>query len=98
MTQPSAALARVARQFADRTSARINATDTGSIFYATVTTVAAKQAGNKVDALVQVTYRGQAATVAGYPDTYTPAIGHRVLCVITRDHQLAILHRSIGAP
>lgn len=95
MTSPR--LQRAAFQFADRNSERLADLDSGATFYATVTTVAAGAAGDR-NALVQVTYRGRANTCAGYPDGYTPAVGDRVLCLITRDHQLAILHRAVGAP
>lgn len=95
MTAPK--LQRAAFQFADRTSARLAELDSGATFHATVTTVAAGAARDG-NALVQVKYRGRAVTCAGYPAAYSPAVGDRVLCLITRDHQLAILHRSVGAP
>jgi hypothetical protein len=51
-----------------------------------------------VHALVQVTYRLSTQTAAGYPDNYTPAIGDRVFCTVTKYHSLEILHRSVGEP
>lgn len=97
MTAPSRQLARAARQLADQQSARIAAMDSGSSFYATVSDVSAG-ASIEGQAVVKVSYRGTDTTAAGYPDSYTPVVGHRVLCLVTRDHQLAILHRSIGSP
>lgn len=98
MTRPLTPQAlRTARRQADRTSDRLAALDPGAIFHATVTNVAAGLAADG-NAIAQVTYRGQVCTCAGYPAGYTPAAGDRVLCVITRDHQLEILHRSVGAP
>lgn len=99
MTRPLSARAlRAARQQADHMSDRLAELGSAAMFHATVSNVVAGGAKDG-NALVQVTYRGQTSTCAGYPDTYTdPQVGDRVLCVITRDHQLEIMHRTIGAP
>lgn len=93
----SARFNQAIRRFADQQSTRIAAARTADAFYGTVTTVTP---GASVDglAVVGVTYRGVEMTAVGYPDSYTPAVGHRVLCLLTTDSQLAILHRSVGAP
>jgi len=66
------------------------------MFRATVTAIAvggASGGGNRVT----VTWRGSPQAVAGYPDSYTPVVNHRVVCALV-DDQIEILHRSIGYP
>lgn len=98
MTDPARYKARAARAFADANTARIDAANTGDAFHADVTTVAPGQAKDGVHALVQVTYRLGTTTVAGYPSTYTPTVGDRVFCIVTKYHSLEILHVSVGEP
>lgn len=47
--------------------------------------------------VVTVTWRGGTVAACGYGSTYTPAVGHRVAAVVTRDHQLFIHDRVGGA-
>lgn len=90
-----AALAAVHR-FADVNSARINAAaDVGRV----ITTVASVTAGGARDgnAKVTVTWRGASCVVSGYAASYTPVVGHRVVCDFI-DNQLIIAYRIIGQP
>lgn len=96
MTEPSRLLAQATRRFADQQSAKLEDLPNDRHLRATVTTVN-PGAGAGGGTTVTVTWRGGEYLVAGYPDSYTPAVGHRVLCVIVGD-QLEILHRSIGGP
>lgn len=89
-------LSWAARRFADRNSEKINAAPSARLLRATVATVTAGAASDG-NALVTVTWRGENCPVADYPDSYTPAPGHRVLCALVGD-QLSILHRGIGYP
>lgn len=92
----AAALASAARRLADQQAAKITAASGGGQVIATVVAVTAGAASDG-NALVQVTFRGQAVTVSGYADTYTPAVGHRVVCAYI-DNQLVVQHRIIGHP
>lgn len=96
MTVPSRGVAQAARRFADRGSTQLRDIPSARLFRATVTTVTPGGASDG-NALVAVTWRGEENTVADYPDSYTPVVGHRVLCALV-DDQLSILHRSIGSP
>lgn len=95
MTSPEAA--RVHRMRADQVRAQIENIPRNRVFKADITTVTAGAAQGGT-ALVTVTWRGTELTVNDYPDSYTPAIGHRVRCVLDEDNELAILHRCIGQP
>ena len=97
MTAPSRRLEHAARRLADQHSQRIADAAGPTVFRATVTTVIAGGAADEVASLVRVTYRGNEVTVTDYPDSYTPAVGHRVLCLLT-DNLLSILHRAVGQP
>lgn len=66
------------------------------VYLATVSTLSPGQAGDG-NTLVAVTWRGQEITCAGYASSYTPAVGHRVLCLAV-DHQLVIAFRIVGYP
>lgn len=90
-------LARAARRLADQQTSRLAEVGTARIFKATVTTVRAGGASDGL-ALVKVTYRGSEVLVNDYPDSYTPALGHRVRCVLDADSELSILHHCVGAP
>lgn len=96
MTEPSRAIARAARRVADQQTARLVDVGSARLFRATVTTVTPGAARDGL-ALVMVTYRGQENTVAGYPDAYTPAVGHRVVCASIAD-AWSILSREVGQP
>lgn len=87
---------QAARRGADRTHEWIAAAAETPLVVATVSTVTAGGASDGA-ALVKVTWRGVEVTVAGYPDTYTPAEGHRVRCSFVGP-QLFIDFRIIGAP
>lgn len=89
-------LGLAARRFADQQSDRLADVPVSRHIRATVATVTE---GAAVDgnAVVQVTWRGAVLTVSDYPDSYTPVVGHRVLCVLV-DGLLSILHHGIGYP
>lgn len=79
-------LATAARRFADANSERLaDAARTGTVL-ATVASVGP----------LQVTWRGGTVPAAGYGSTYTPAVGHRVICAITDDDQLIVIDHIIG--
>lgn len=84
-----------ARLSADRASDRGRVASPEPVV-TTVTTVTAGAARDGA-ATVAVTIRDSQVTVAGYPDTYTPAVGHRVKCSYV-GAQLFIDYRIIGAP
>jgi hypothetical protein len=63
-------------------------------FRATVTSVVPGGAPDG-NARVQVRWRGNVITVAGYASSYTPVVGHRVTCDFI-DNQVSIAYRSIG--
>lgn len=96
MTQPSRVVGDVARRLADQISRQVAAPPQDRFFHATVATVTAGAASDG-NARVTVTWRGAALTASGYAASYTPVVGHRVLCVLA-DGQLSILHRSVGYP
>jgi hypothetical protein len=87
-------LVRAARRLADQQSERIADVPGARLLRATVATVTAGGADDG-NASVEVTWRGANYLVADYPDSYTPIVGHRVLCAIV-DSQLSILHHGIG--
>lgn len=89
-------VASAARRLADQTSNRLTALDNGRHFRGVVTTVVPGGASDG-NALAKVTWRGTELDASGYPDSYTPVVGHRVFCVIA-DAQLEILHHSVGSP
>lgn len=93
---PSRRLAQAARKSADRTTGWIAAAAESPLVVATVKTVTPGGASDGA-ALVTVAWRGVEVTVAGYPDTYTPAANHRVRCSFVGP-QLFIDFRIIGAP
>jgi hypothetical protein len=95
MTRP---MLRTARQLADQQAARLAEVPSARLFFADVTAVVAAGAADGISALVTVTWRGSALIVADYPDSYTPAVGHRVRCALDGDNQLSILHRGVGSP
>lgn len=88
-------LQQQARQFADQQSDK----SSGGGVRPIVATVSAVSAGGASDgnALVAVRWRDQQVTVAGYAASYTPAVGHRVMCLLV-DSQLVIAFRIVGHP
>lgn len=90
------ALHQAARRFADGQSDRLAAVPTARLILATVANVIP---GNSEDgnATVTVTWRGEDIDVSSYGSTYTPAVGHRVLCAYV-DSQLIVIDRQIGFP
>ena len=90
-------VARAARRFADRGSARLADIPAARLLKATVASVTPGAASDG-NALVTVSWRGGEYEVADYPDTYTPGVGDRVRCALDGDNELAILHRCIGYP
>jgi hypothetical protein len=83
---------------ADQRDALLAAIPSARLFYADVTAAVAGGAADGISYLVTVTWRGSALIVADYPDSYTPAVGHRVRCALDGDNQLSILHRGVGSP
>lgn len=65
---------------------------------ASVSTVIPNGAASGTDALISVTYDGSETTAAGYAEGLSVAVGNRVLCALTDDHQLFILCRIVGQP
>lgn len=93
---PSRRLLRAAHREADRSTVKFAAAAESPELVATVTTVTPGGAADG-SALVSVTWRGVEVVVNGYPDSYTPAPGHRVYCSFVGP-QLLIVFRIIGAP
>jgi len=93
---PDRALQRATRRMAEANARLIAAVPTTQTIIATVKTVMTGQAvdGN---AVVMVTWRDSVLVANGYGSTYTPVVGHRVLCALV-DNQLIVLDRLIGAP
>lgn len=92
----SRVLQQQAMRVADQQSNRLRAAaQVGPV----IATVSAVSAGGAKDgnALVSVRWRGQVVTVAGYAASYTPAVDHRVLCLLV-DNQLVIAFRIVGYP
>lgn len=86
-------LQRAVRQSADANSAKIAARPTTQ-FWTTVTTVV-PGGGRGGNALVKIEWRGSELEVAAYAASYTPAVGHRVLCDVVSD-QISIAYRGIN--
>lgn len=80
MTAPD--VSRAARRFADRQSERLAEVAPPPQFVATVTATSP----------LSVSWRGRVLPVAGRNAAYTPAVGHRVKCVLLSD-QLLIDYR-----
>jgi hypothetical protein len=96
LTHP--ALGVAVRRLADQQSARLAEATAVQWFRAKVSYVVPAGAADGVSALVQVSWHGNdRLTVVGYPDSYTPAVGHAVLCVVV-DGQLSIVNREVGHP
>lgn len=89
-------LAAAARRFADATSARIADAPGARQIIATVSTVTAGAASDG-NALVTVSWRGVDITAAGFAASYTPIVGHRVVCDLI-DNQLIVAYRIVGQP
>lgn len=83
-----------ARRSADAAGERIADAIPTTGFKATVTSVVAGGAPDG-NARVQVRWRGNVITVAGYASSYTPVVGHRVRCDYD-DNQVTIAYRAIG--
>lgn len=86
-------LATAVRRFADATGDRIDAAATGGPIIASIATVTAN--GRPNGALVTISWRGKTYAVAGYAASYTPVVGHRVVCDYV-DNQIFIAYRIIG--
>lgn len=84
-----------ARRFADSLSAKQSDRPTGA-FYSTVLAVTPGGASDG-NALITVDWRGGSYLAAGYDAAYTPAVGHRIKCVVIAD-QIHIDGRVIGQP
>lgn len=79
-------LAAAARRFADANSARLAAASSGPVVWATVVSL---------DPL-KVSWRGGTVATAGYGSTYTPGVGHRVVCLYDDNNQLVVIDHIIG--
>lgn len=88
-------LNQAVRRFADQNTDRL--ADQPTVRF--LTTVTAVTAGGASDgnALVKVTWRGAELTVNGYAASYTPVVGHRVVCDYI-DNQPIIAYRVVGQP
>jgi hypothetical protein len=84
------------RSFADENSARLQAIPSTRQIVATIATVTAGAARDG-NSLVTVTWRGRTFPVNGYNRTYTPVVGHRVICDYI-DDQLFISSAPVGTP
>ncbi len=96
MTDPMRQVHAAARRAANGASDTLRELPDDTHCRATITAVTAGGASDG-NALVTVRWRGAELTAADYPDSYTPVVGHRVLCVVV-DAELSILHRGIGIP
>lgn len=97
MTSPAQALQAEAHRLADVLSGRIAGASRGPV-WADVTTVTAGGARGGVAALVKVTRLGtEVIATGGYPNSYTPQVGDRVLVQYV-DNQLVILMHPVGQP
>lgn len=93
----TASTSAAVRRFADANTARIAAATSNSRqIIASIVTVTAGAASDG-NAKVQVSWRGTVCTANGYAASYTPVVGHRVVCDFT-DSQLIIAYRIIGQP
>ena len=84
------------RAFADANTAALDDIPATRQIVATIATVTAGGAKDG-NALVTVTWRGRTFPVNGYNRTYTPVVGHRVVCDYI-DSQLWIAYSPVGAP
>lgn len=88
--------AAAVRRYQDAIARRLNEADNSRQIVATIATVTAGGAKDG-NALVQVTWRGATLTVKGYAASYTPVVGHRVVCDYV-DNQLIVAYRVVGQP
>lgn len=89
--------ARNARRFADQQSTRFASARGSDRVIAIVTTAVPGGSADGSAYLVKVTWHGTEATAAGYAASYTPAVGHRVVCTFI-DSQLIVDYRIVGQP
>lgn len=92
---PSREVARAARRVADQNRAALADAPASKRIVATIATVTAA-AGTDGNALVTVTWRGTTFTANGYNRTYTPVVGHRVICDLLGDGQVYVDYSPIG--
>lgn len=92
MTRP---LAAAARRLADQTSDRLDGLPADKIRILTVSAVTpgGSPGGN---AVITLSWRGTDIAAKDYGAAYTPAVGDRVLCVLTSDNQLVVIDRLAG--
>lgn len=74
------------RRFADANSERLADAAKGPVVWATVVSLNP----------LTVTWRGGDVAAAGYGSTYTPAVGHRVVCLYDDNNQLVVIDHIIG--
>lgn len=87
-----------ARRYVDSTTGKARIAQQGASrqVMATISAVVTGGAGDG-NALVVVQWRDAQITAAGYAASYTPVVGHRVVCHLI-DNQLIVAHRVIGQP
>ncbi len=95
MSSPSRPLAAAARRLADQTSDRLSGIPSDRLWIATITSIAAGASAGG-NAVITVRYRGELLEAVDYCASYTPAVGHRVLCALLSDHQLVVVDRLAG--
>jgi hypothetical protein len=91
-------LRRAARADADTQTDQIAQVDNGTRVVATVSTVVPAGAGDGINNLVKVTWRGGEVTAAGWNASQTFVQGQRVMCDLTSDHQLFVAYVIVGQP
>ena len=87
---------KAARRLGEQTARLVADVPATRTLIATVKTVMANQASDG-NAVVLVSWRDSVLAANGYGSTYTPVVGHRVLCLLV-DGQLIVVDRVIGAP
>lgn len=96
MTGPSRPVARAARRLAEQQSDRFADVPASRRVVVSITAVTAGGAADG-NALVKVKWRDKELTCKGYNRSYTPVVGHRVVCDVI-DDQLLIAYSPVGNP
>lgn len=89
-------LAEVARRFAAQANEALAAAPQSKRVKAKIAGVA-PGAGSDGNALVTVLWRGSLVVANGYNRSYTPVVGHRVVCDYI-DNELTIDYSPVGFP
>jgi hypothetical protein len=88
-------VARAARRVADQQTARLADAPNSKRIEAVIATVTAG-AGTDGNSLITVTWRGTTFTASGYNRTYTPVVGHKVICDYLGDGKVFVDYSPIG--